>query len=68
MLAERSLPPETWREVAGALELGLNTTVSDSTGKPPARGGTESSHAGQDHGRGSMKEAGKGEGVPEVVL
>ena len=35
MLAERSLPPEAWCEVVGALELGLNTTVSDSTGKPP---------------------------------
>ena len=36
MLAERSLPPESWCEVVGALELGLNTAVSDSTGKPPA--------------------------------
>ena len=36
MLAERSLPPEAWCEVVGALELGLNTAVSDSTGKPPA--------------------------------
>ena len=34
MLAERSLPPEAWCEVVGALELGLNTAVSDSTGKP----------------------------------
>ena len=34
MLAERSLPPEAWCEVVGALELGLNT--ADSTGKPPA--------------------------------
>ena len=32
MLAERSLPPEAWCEVVGALELGLNTAVSDSTG------------------------------------
>ena len=31
MLAERSLPPEAWCEVVGALELGLNTAVSDST-------------------------------------
>ena len=36
MLAERSLPPEAWCEVVGALELGLNTAVSDSTGKPSA--------------------------------
>ena len=36
MLAECSLPPEAWCEVVGALELGLNTAVSDSTGKPPA--------------------------------
>ena len=36
MLAERSLPPEAWCEVVGALELGLNTAVSDSTGKAPA--------------------------------
>ena len=36
MLAERSLPPEAWCEVVSALELGLNTAVSDSTGKPPA--------------------------------
>ena len=36
MLAERSLPPESWCEVVGALELGLNTAASDSTGKPPA--------------------------------
>ena len=36
MLAECSLPPEDWCEVVGALELGLNTAVSDSTGKPPA--------------------------------
>ena len=36
MLAERSLPPEAWCEVVGALELGLNTAVSDCTGKPPA--------------------------------
>ena len=35
MLAEHSLPPEAWCEVVGALELGLNTAVSDSTGKPP---------------------------------
>ena len=36
MLAERSLPPEAWYEVVGALELGLNTAVSDSsTVKPP---------------------------------
>ena len=36
MLAQRSLPPEAWCEVVGALELGLNTAVSDSTGKPHA--------------------------------
>ena len=36
MLTERSLPPEAWCEVFGALEVGLNTAVSDSTGKPPA--------------------------------
>ena len=36
MLAERSLLPEAWCEVVGALELELNTAVSDSTGKPPA--------------------------------
>ena len=36
MLAERSLPPEAWCEVVGALESGLNTVVSDSTGKTPA--------------------------------
>ena len=36
MLVERSLPPEAWCAVVGALELGLNTAVSDSTGKPPA--------------------------------
>ena len=36
MLAERSLPPEAWCEVFGALEFGLNIAVSDSTGKPPA--------------------------------
>ena len=36
MLAERSLPPEAWCEVVGALEVGLNTAVSHSTGKPPA--------------------------------
>ena len=36
MLAERSLPPETWCEVVGALELGLNNAVTDSTGNPPA--------------------------------
>ena len=35
MLAEHSLPPEAWCEVVGALELGLNTAVSDSTAKPP---------------------------------
>ena len=35
-MAERSLPPEAWCEVVGALELGLNTAVSDSTGKLPA--------------------------------
>ena len=35
MLAEHSLPPEAWCELVGALELGLNTAVSDSTGKPP---------------------------------
>ena len=36
MLAERSLLAEAWCEVVGALELGLNTAVCDSTGKPPA--------------------------------
>ena len=36
MLAERSLPPEAWCEVVGALELGLNTAASDSTAKSPA--------------------------------
>ena len=36
MLAERSLPPEAWGEVVGALELGLSTAVSDRSGKPPA--------------------------------
>ena len=36
MLSERSLLPEAWCEVVGALELGLNTAVSDSMGKPPA--------------------------------
>ena len=36
MLGERSLPPEAWCEVIGAVELGLNTAVSDSTGRPPA--------------------------------
>ena len=35
MLAERTLPPEAWCEVVGALELGLNSAMSDSTGKPP---------------------------------
>ena len=34
--AKRSLPPEAWCEVAGALELGSNTAVSNSTGRPPA--------------------------------
>ena len=38
MLAERSLPPEAWCVVIGALELGLNTAVAESTGKPPALG------------------------------
>ena len=36
MLAQRSLPPKACGEVAGALERGLNTAVSDSTGNPPA--------------------------------
>ena len=36
MLAERLLPPEARCEVVGALELGFNTAVSNSTGKPPA--------------------------------
>ena len=36
MLAEHSLPPEAWCELVVALELGLNTAMSDSTGKPPA--------------------------------
>ena len=38
MLAERSLPPEAWCWVIGALELGLNTAVAESTGKPLALG------------------------------
>ena len=38
MLAERSLPPEAWCGVIGALELGLNTAVAESTGKPAALG------------------------------
>ena len=38
MLAERSLPPEAWCGVIGAFELGLNTAVAESTGKPPALG------------------------------
>ena len=38
MLAERSLPPETWCRVIGALELGLNTAVAESIGKSPALG------------------------------
>ena len=38
MLAERSLPPEAWCRVIGALELGLNTAVAESTGKLPAFG------------------------------
>ena len=38
MLAERSLPPEAWCGVIGALELGLNTAVAESTGKPPSLG------------------------------
>ena len=37
-MAERSLPPEAWCRVIGALELGLNTAVAESTGKPPALG------------------------------
>ena len=36
MLVQCSLLPEAWCEVVGALELGLNTAVSDSTRKPPA--------------------------------
>ena len=36
MLAEHSLLPEDWCEVAGVLELGLNVAVSKSTGKPLA--------------------------------
>ena len=36
MLAERSLPSEAWYGVIGALELGLNSAVAESTGKPPA--------------------------------
>ena len=36
MLSERNLPRDAWCEVVGALELGLNTAVYDSTGKPPA--------------------------------
>ena len=36
MLAERNLPPEAWCGVIGALELGLNTAVAESTSKPPA--------------------------------
>ena len=38
MLAERSLPPEAWCGVIWALELGLNTAVAESAGKPPALG------------------------------
>ena len=38
MLDERSLPPEAWCGVIGALKLGLNTAVAKSTGKPPALG------------------------------
>ena len=38
MLAEHSLPPEAWCGVIGALELGLNTAVAESTGNPPALG------------------------------
>ena len=38
MLAECSLPPEAWCGVIGALELGLNIAVAESTGKPPAIG------------------------------
>ena len=38
MLGERSLPPEAWCGVIGALEFGLNTAVAESTGKPPALG------------------------------
>ena len=38
MLAERSLPPEAWCGVIGALELGLNTAIAESIGKPPALG------------------------------
>ena len=39
MLAKRSLPPEAWCRVIGALELGLNTAIAESTGKPPSPGG-----------------------------
>ena len=38
MLVERSLPPEAWCGVIGVFELGLNTAVAESTGKPPAFG------------------------------
>ena len=38
MLGERSLPPEAWCGVIGALESGLKTAVAESTGKPPALG------------------------------
>ena len=38
MLAKRNLPPEAWCRVIGALELGLNTAVAETTGKPPAVG------------------------------
>ena len=38
MLVECSLPPEAWCGVIGALELGLNTAVAESAGKPPALG------------------------------
>ena len=38
MLAARSLPPEAWCGVIEALELGLNTAIAESTGKPPALG------------------------------
>ena len=30
--------PEAWCGVIGALELGLSTTVAESTGKPPVHG------------------------------
>ena len=38
MLAECNLPPKAWCGVIGALEMGLNTAATKSTGKPPTLG------------------------------